>query len=122
MDTGSFIVVSDLRIMRYLLQHGASPAQLGRNGVPPLLYMVRGDKKEDPDKVALLLEYGAPVNAADEKGRTALHLAAAAGHLRVLTVLLEHGADPALRDEQGKTALSLAHAAGKIEAETLLKR
>jgi ankyrin repeat protein len=123
LDSGSFVAVSDLRVMGYLLDHGAPAAQPGRNRQPPLYYLVRGDKGEHPDKIRLLLDHGAPVNARATGGRTALHAAAAAGYLRILSLLLERGADPTLRDDEGHTALSLARTGGKTAAaEFLLQR
>jgi ankyrin repeat protein len=119
-DTGIFVAVLDLQIMRYLLTHGASATAVGKNGFPPLIYLSRGDKSEHPDKLQLLLEHGASVNAIGPKGRTALHYAAAGGHLQSMTVLLHYGADPTLRDHQGQTPLSLARATGKIKAANLL--
>ena len=71
--------VSDLSMMRYLLEQGASATQPGKNGFPPLIYVARGDKGEHPEKVQLLLECGASVNAIGPQGRTALHYAAVAG-------------------------------------------
>lgn len=121
-DSGIWAGASDLGILRYLLGHGASATRPGKNGFPPLVYVARGDKGERPDKVRLLLEHGAQVDARGPRGRTALHYAAAAGYTRVIRVLLEHGADPALGDERGETALSLARAAGKASAATLLGR
>ncbi len=44
------------------------------------------------DFVKLLLDYGAFVDARDDKGRTALHRATVAGHADVVLVLLEHDA------------------------------
>jgi ankyrin repeat protein len=46
-------------------------------------------------------------SAADELGRTALHLAACAGHLSVCRLLLQYGADTTLHDKRGNTALHL---------------
>lgn len=103
-DSGIFITINDLDIMRYLLDHGVSANRLGKNGFPPLIYVARADKAEAPAKVQLLLEYGAAVNAVGPHGRTALHQAARAGHQRVYQLLLQHGADWSLRDEAGKTA------------------
>jgi ankyrin repeat protein len=107
-------------MLRYLLGHGASAALPGKNRMPPLTYVARGDKGEHPEKVQLLLEYGAPVDAIGPQGRTALHYAAAAGYLRVSRLLLDHGASLALRDQQGQTALDLARAAGKTAIVELL--
>ena len=43
-------------------------------------------------EVQLLLEYGADVDAKDQVGLTALHLAAGMGHVKVVELLLQHGA------------------------------
>jgi ankyrin repeat protein len=119
-EAGIFQMVSDLPTLHYLLDHGASATRVAKNGFPPLTYLVRGDKGEHPDKVRILLEHGADVNALGPKGRTALHYAAAAGFVQVITLLLDHGAALALKDEQGETALSLARVAGKTAAVELL--
>ncbi len=121
-DSGIYVAVEDLTIIRYLLDHGAPAAQPGKNGFPALVYLARGDKGEHPEKMQALLEHGAQVNAAGPKGRTALHYAAVADHSRVIALLLDHGADPTLEDEQGETAMSLARAAGKTAAAALLSR
>ncbi len=121
-DSGIYVAVPDLSIIRYLLDHGAPAAQPGKNRFPPLVYLARGDKGEHPEKMQALLEHGAQVNAAGPKGRTALHYAAAAGHARAIALLLEYGADPTLKDEQGETALDLARAAGKTAAADLLRQ
>jgi hypothetical protein len=47
------------------------------------------------DLVIGLVQRGAAVSTS---GRTALHLAAGAGELEVVTALLDHGADPAVTD------------------------
>lgn len=51
----------------------------------------------------VLVEAGANVNRQCEHGRTALHMAAAWGHLDLVKYLLEEGADPAIRDEENMT-------------------
>lgn len=119
-DTGTFVLTSDLRIMQYLLDYGASATRSGRNGFPPLVYLSRGDKGEHVDKLQLLLDHGADVNATGPKGRTALHYAAKAGFLNVIRLLLDNGADASLRDDEGNTPLTIARAAGKSAATKLL--
>jgi hypothetical protein len=49
------------------------------------------------DLVVGLVQGGAPISTT---GRTALHLAAGAGELEVVTILLDHGADPTATDPQ----------------------
>jgi ankyrin repeat protein len=58
--------------------------------------------------VDLLISHGAEIDAADDRGRTALMMAAELGHAEVATVLIKRGADQAVRDKGGKSALDLA--------------
>jgi ankyrin repeat protein len=119
-DNITYVASSDIEIIRYFLSRGTSATRIGINGFPPIVFVARGDKGEHPERVQLLLEFGAAVNAPGPKGKTALHYAAAAGHLKTMTVLLDNGADPRLKDVQGNTALDLARSAGKSHAVTLL--
>ena len=58
--------------------------------------------------VALLLDKGAAIDAADDRGRTALMTAAALGHEEVVAFLRRRGASVTLRDKAGRTAADLA--------------
>jgi ankyrin repeat protein len=109
-----------LDLLRDLLERGASPSQKGANGFPPLVYLCRADKGEQPEKVRLLLEHHAPVDGLGPQGRTALHYAAAAGFVQVMAILLEHGADFQIKDQQGETPLALAKRYGRERAVELL--
>ncbi|KAI0375287.1 ankyrin [Pilatotrama ljubarskyi] len=60
------------------------------------------------------------VNARDENGYTALHLAADRGHADMVRVLLERGADRGVKDEDEYTAKELAEIAGHDEIVHLL--
>ena len=91
-DGGIAVNIDDLNVLRYLLEHGASPSKPGKNRQTPLHYLVRADKGEHADKVRLLLDYGADVNAVDARGRTALQVARAAGFTTVVDLLVERGA------------------------------
>jgi len=73
-----------------------------------------------PQMAALLLERGADLMAKDEKGRTALHLAAAAGRTKVVEFLLSRGAEIDARDSQGRTPLMLAASRGRKQTVKLL--
>eukprot|EP00282_Hemiselmis_andersenii_P031470 CAMPEP_0169476924 /NCGR_PEP_ID=MMETSP1042-20121227/27636_1 /TAXON_ID=464988 /ORGANISM="Hemiselmis andersenii, Strain CCMP1180" /LENGTH=163 /DNA_ID=CAMNT_0009591227 /DNA_START=144 /DNA_END=632 /DNA_ORIENTATION=- len=53
-------------------------------------------------RVTQLLKAGCPVNAADDAGRTALHVATSSGQADVCLVLLSRGADPYQRDHRGQ--------------------
>ena len=58
--------------------------------------------------IDLLLAHGAQIDAADDRGRTALMTAAERGHAEVVAMLVGRGADPSIRDKNAKTALDLA--------------
>jgi ankyrin repeat protein len=58
--------------------------------------------------VDLLLNRGAQIDAIDDRGRTALMMAAELAHAEVVEMLIGRGADPTVRDKGGKTALDLA--------------
>jgi ankyrin repeat protein len=60
------------------------------------------------DVVELLLDAGAPVDAVDNRGRTALMIAAELGHAPVVEILLARGADGSIADKSGKRAADLA--------------
>ena len=86
-----------------LLAAGADPAMPARNPmlVMPLHSAVSRRKAEN---VRVLLDAGAPVDARQQGGLTALHAAAHNGDRRVVTMLLRRGADRAIIDAAGKTA------------------
>jgi len=65
------------------------------------------------DALALLLNYGAPLNATAMEGATPLHVGANRGHLSVVRLLLENGADRralAIWDGVEGTAAEMARA------------
>lgn len=73
------------------------------------------------ESVRLHLRATIDVDAADEKGRSALILAASKGHLEICRMLLEAGADPVLKDSEGNDALSVALLRGRTEVVSLLQ-
>jgi ankyrin repeat protein len=63
----------------------------------------------DVSGVAAAVEQGgARVNERDDKGRTALHVSSACGHVHAVQCLLALGADPTICDSRGNTPLHLA--------------
>jgi ankyrin repeat protein len=69
------------------------------NDVPP---------PEGLKAVDLIVKSGAKLDAADDRGRTALMIAAERNHPLIVKFLLEQGADRSARDKAGKSALDLA--------------
>jgi uncharacterized protein len=57
--------------------------------------------------VTYLLDAGAHIDDRDDRGRTALMIAAEGGHAEIAALLLARGADPALKDKAGKRAADL---------------
>lgn len=86
--------------------------------MPPLLKMsiMHGIKAA----VVQQIGRGIDVNACDEKGRTALIIAAARGHEDICSFLLDSGADPYLKDVDGNTALKVADQNGHLKIVSLL--
>jgi hypothetical protein len=69
----------------------------------------------------MLRSCGARIDAVDEKGRTALYIAAAEGQNDVVEWLLSNGADPlCCASHDGRSALHAAAANGQVEACELL--
>jgi ankyrin repeat protein len=57
--------------------------------------------------VAYLLDAGAHIDDRDDRGRTALMIAAEGGHAEIANLLLARGADASLKDKAGKRAADL---------------
>ncbi|MFZ5656410.1 MAG: ankyrin repeat domain-containing protein, partial [Pseudomonadota bacterium] len=108
------------RVAKFLLERGARPEPPG--GQPALL-AAAGSEDDDPAGVHLLLKNKARVDARDARGRTALHVAAGAGHETIVAELIEAGADPALADAHGRTPLMEAARGGHLAVvEQLLRQ
>ena len=102
-----------------LLAAGADPALPARNPmlVTPLHSAVSRRKAEN---VRALLDAGAPVDALQQGGLTALHAAAHNGDRSVVEMLLLRGADQNIADANGKTAEQHARDGGHTAIAALL--
>lgn len=99
-------------VVRTLLKAGVDAKAAYGNDLTALMWAAGyadGAGLEDAQNVAkLLIDDGARLDAADNRGRTALMIAAETGHLEMIDLLVKRGANRDLRDKSGKSAADLA--------------
>jgi len=99
-------------IVRRLLDAGVDARFRYGNALTPLMWAAGHEDgvgvRAAESVVDLLLSRGAEVDAVDDRGRTALMMAAELGHAELVEMLIGRGADQTVRDKSGKTALDLA--------------
>ncbi|KAJ4287731.1 hypothetical protein N0V90_012435 [Kalmusia sp. IMI 367209] len=76
-----------------------------------LINALKEGRRQDISK---LIDEGAPIDATDDSGRTALHVAADNGEKDIVALLLDGGADYSLQDNEGVFAIHIAAARGDI--------
>lgn len=99
-------------ILKMLLDAGADANRIYGNDLTALMWAA-GHSNSVPDAegaatVQLLLNHGAKLDLADNRGRTALMIAAERNHPEIVKLLLDAGADSEMTDNEGKSALLLA--------------
>jgi ankyrin repeat protein len=99
-------------IVRRLLDAGVDPKRAYGNGLTALMWAAGhedgvGDGAAG-EVIELLLAAGAPIDAVDNRGRTALMIAAELSYGAIVEMLLARGADRAIADASGKRAVDLA--------------
>ena len=103
------------QIVTRLLDAGSDVNQVYANGLTVLSwaagYAEDVPASEGAGLVRLLLERGARVNTADDRGMTPLMIAASMDHAEVAELLLARGADASLKDKDGRSAADLAPSA-----------
>jgi ankyrin repeat protein len=99
-------------IVRRLLEAGVDPTRAYGNDLTALMWAAGSEEgvgaRAAMDVVEMLLSAGAPVDAIDNRGRTALMIAAELGHAEIVDLLLGRGADRSIADKSGKRARDLA--------------
>ena len=106
--------------VRLLLARGAEVGQVARNPmrIQAIHAAVAGRSRE---AVELVVEAGAPINAQQHQGWTALHEAVHQENADLTRYLLTHGADPKVQNDDGKSAIGLAVDQGSHDILKLLK-
>jgi uncharacterized protein len=113
----------DAPAMRLLLDHGADPGLVQKNGTTALM-LAAGDGRglgvfaKDYategallEAVEVLVAHGVNVNAANASGETAMHFAAQASD-GIVKFLASHGAKLDAKDKKGRTPLDMALGVG----------
>jgi ankyrin repeat protein len=106
--------VSDVALMRRLLDKGADAKRAMKNGTTALMVAVNrpgrgaGPVQATIAAATLLLERGADVNAATANGDTALHIAVGKGD-ELVKLLAEKGAKLDAKDRFNRTPLDIAN-------------
>jgi uncharacterized protein len=117
---------SDVALMRLLIEKGADPKLTTRTGASALLFasgfggagrFAEYEERQATDAEILeaavvCLQAGADVNAVNDAGQSALHLAAASRGDAFVRLLADHGARLDLKDRQGRTPLDIATGVG----------
>jgi ankyrin repeat protein len=106
--------------VRLLLARGADVTQVARNPmrIQALHAAVAGRSRQ---AVQLVVEAGAPINAQQHKGWTALHEVVHQKNEELTRYFLAHGADPKVQNDEGKSAIGLAAEQGNHAILKLLK-
>jgi ankyrin repeat protein len=107
-------------VARVLLEHHADAGAVADNAmkVMPLHSAAAG---RNLAIVRALLEHGAPVNAKQERGWTALHAAAQQGDRAMVDLLLKYGANPNAKNDDGRTAEEIAEEKGHSDVADRLR-
>jgi ankyrin repeat protein len=111
---------ADIELMHLLLDKGADPKLVGKDNQTPLMVAagvayndhIRGSEADALEAVKLCVSLGLEVNAATDKGETALHGAAHRGADSIAKYLLEQGANLNVRNKRGFTPLDIAMGKG----------
>jgi ankyrin repeat protein len=113
----------DTKLTRLLLDRGALVDFRGKSPYPPETWPMTSLHfavfnahafQGALNRVSLLLDRGANINAQSSVGNTALHMAILAGHQDLADLLLQNGADISIRNKNGKSAVQLARERGRL--------
>jgi len=109
-------------IIKCLLDHKGDINFPSANGTTPLMAAAqKSDVSDGYDRAALLIGRGAKLDMANDKGETALMLAAGAGNEKLVKLLVDKGADVNKKNGAGETVVNYASRAGGKNTASLLE-
>jgi len=113
---------ANLSILKYLVKNKADINFQSANGRTALMAAAAcSDTSNGYEKAALLVEKGAALDIANDKGETALMLAAGAGNEKLVKLLMDKGADAQKKNGAGETVMSYAGRAGNKGSAAVLE-
>jgi ankyrin repeat protein len=113
----------DVALMRMLLDYGADPTLVQKNGTTLLIVAAglgwrdgggalpvydRGSEADAIEVIRMALAHGADIHAGNDVGDTAMHGAAIRGADEIIRFLASHGAKVDAKNHQGRTPLDVA--------------
>jgi ankyrin repeat protein len=110
-------VKNKIEMVRLLLDYGATPNIMDKDGRTPLY---RAAEKGYTEIVKLLVSKGAIIDTADKDGKTPLYVACQNCDTELIKFLLSEGADINVADKDGKVAVVVAAEKDCIDAVELL--
>jgi len=112
----------NLAIIAYLLSRKGDVDFQAANGRTALMAAAQqSSTSQGYERAALLISKGATLDIVNNKGETALMLAAGAGNEKLVKLLMDKGADAQKKNGAGETVMNYANRAGKKDSATLLE-
>ncbi len=100
----------NIAIIEYLLSKNGDINFQSANGRTALMAAAQqSDKSQGYERAALLIDKGAKLDVVNDRGETALMLAAGAGNAKLVERLIEKGADVKKKNGAGETVMSYAN-------------
>jgi uncharacterized protein len=107
------------KIIQLLLRHGCDPSAKDNYGTTALFWAAN---KGHLIATKIMLETDrVGIDAHDDKGSTALHVAVLGEHEAVVSLLLSHGHDTTIQDKDGATAFDITIQKGNSNIAALLR-
>jgi ankyrin repeat protein len=115
-------ILFDINIAGFLVKHGANVNQKSKDGVPLITEILLSQKYNDrkAQMMALFMENGADINAADNNGNTPLIAVAGSMPIEILNLVIKYNPNMNAVNNSGETALHKAVIKGDIRAARVL--